>query len=159
MPGRSRSIAMVVLAAALAGCGVRPITGGTKGVLRVDGKFVSDLQVTVHQLAGGSLHAVGFGVTANDGSFRLVKNNATGPLWLTPGDYRITVESVGAPIRIANEYARADATPLKVSWSARDDRLNLDVSNSPERAVQALDHRSATALKPSVGDNGEDPIG
>ena len=42
-------------------------------------------QVTVHELEGGSTHPVGFGVTTRDGSFKLVKNGATGPLWLSPG--------------------------------------------------------------------------
>ncbi len=75
---RSRIMALVMVAAALAGCGVRPVTGGTKGVLRCAGKLLSDIQVTVYQVDGSSTQPIGFGVTTNDGSFRLVKNNASG---------------------------------------------------------------------------------
>ena len=79
---RSRIMALVMVAAALAGCGVRPVTGGTKGVLRCAGKLLSDIQVTVYQVDGSSTQPIGFGVTTNDGSFRLVKNNASGALAL-----------------------------------------------------------------------------
>jgi hypothetical protein len=130
---RSRFVALVVVAAALAGCGVRPVTGGTKGVLRCAGKLRSDIQVTVHQVDGNSTQPIGFGVTTNDGSFRLVKTNASGALWLSPGEYRCTLESAGAPIRLAKEYARPDTTPLKISWSASDSSLDLEVPAPPDR--------------------------
>ena len=68
--------ALVVLLPTLAGCGVRPVTGGTKGVLRYDGKLLSDIQVTVYQVAGGHTEPIGFGVTVNDGSFQLVQTGA-----------------------------------------------------------------------------------
>jgi hypothetical protein len=128
---RSRFLALVLIAAALPGCGVRPVTGGTKGVLRYGGKLLGDIQVTVHQVDGNSTQPIGFGVTANDGSFRLVKNNASGALWLSAGEYRCTLESAGAPIRVAKVYTKADTTPLKITWSASDKSLDLDASTSP----------------------------
>jgi hypothetical protein len=129
---KSRIMALLVVAAALPGCGVRPVTGGTKGVLRYGGKLLGDIQVTVHQVDGSSTQPIGFGVTANDGSFRLVKNGASGALWLSPGEYRCTLESAGAPIRLAKEYAKAETTPLKITWSAGDKSLDLEVPVSSD---------------------------
>ncbi len=130
-----RVLALVVLLPTLAGCGVRPVTGGTKGVLRYDGKLLSDIQVTVYQVAGGHTEPIGFGVTVNDGSFQLVQTGARGPLRLSPGQYRCTLESAGTPTRIATPYAHADTTPLVVSWSAGDKSLDLEapIPPSPER--------------------------
>lgn len=129
MSSTLKSLALVVVASTLAGCGARPVTGGTKGVLRYAGKSLSDIQVTIYQLEGGSPKLVGFGVTANDGSFRLMRNLASGALWLSPGEYCCTLESVGMPIRLPKEYASAETTPLKVSWSTADKSLNLEVPN------------------------------
>jgi hypothetical protein len=116
------------MASTLAGCGgVKPVTGGTIGTLRIGGELLSEIQVTVHEVEGTSMQAVGFGVTDRDGLFELVTNGAHGPLILPPGEYRFTLESAGAPVQIPKEYTQPDTTPLKVSWSGGDDDLNLDV--------------------------------
>jgi len=113
---------------ALPGCGrVKPVTGGTIGILHAGDDYLSDIQVTVHKVDGSSLQPIGFAVTAADGSFELVSNGAKGALWLSPGEYRCTLESAGAPVQIPKEYAQPDTTPLKVSWSAGDDELNLEI--------------------------------
>ena len=112
---------------ALAGCGVRPVTGGTKGTLRASGAPLGEVQVTVHQVAGSAIQPVGFGVSSRDGSFALVTNGAAGPLHLAPGEYRCTLESAGAPVKIPQEYTQAETTPLKISWTASDGGLNLEV--------------------------------
>ena len=121
---------MLTTSAALGCRGVKPVVGGTEGILRVDDEYVSDIQVTVHEVDGSSFQAIGFGVTDNDGIFRLVTNGANGPLTLPPGDYRCTVESVGAPIQFPTEYAQAKSTPLKISWSGEDRELELKVTGA-----------------------------
>lgn len=136
MSSALKSLILAAVASTLAGCGARPVTGGTKGVLLYAGKSLSDIQVTVYQLEGASPKLVGFGVTANDGSFHLMRNLARGALWLSPGEYCCTLESVGVPIRLPKEYARAETTPLKVSWSKADQSLNLEVP-SPSSVASA----------------------
>ena len=127
---RLRLAVLVACAFGLAGCGPKPITGGTPGTLAFEGKPVSDIRVTVHRRHGGQSEPIGFAVTANDGTFALVTNEARGPLRLTPGDYCFTLESVGPPVRIDKEYTKPDSTPLKVSWSAADTSLTLDVPSA-----------------------------
>ena len=119
--------ALAACVALLSGCGQRPDTGGTPGILTYHGKLPSDICVTVHRVEGSATEPIGFGVTANDGTFHLVTNAARGPLRLSPGEYRCTLESAGSPIRISKEYTKANSTPLKISWSADDTSLDLDV--------------------------------
>jgi hypothetical protein len=119
---------VLLVAAALPGCGgVKPVAGGTHGTLKVAGQLLSDIQVTVHQVEGGSTRPVGFGTTIADGIFELVTNGALGPLWLDAGEYRFTLESAGAPVQFPKEYTRADTTPLKRTWAGGDSNLELEV--------------------------------
>lgn len=107
--------------------GVKPITSGTDGVLHSGSVMLSDIQVTVHQVEGSTSTPIGFGVAGADGSFQLAVNEAKGPLTLVPGEYRCTLESVGAPVVILKEYTKPDTTPLKITWSASDRKLDLDI--------------------------------
>jgi hypothetical protein len=117
-----------VLLFAVPGCGgVKPVTGGTTGVLHSGNDKLSDIQITVHHVEGVSSKPIGFGVASTDGSFQLVTDGAKGPLHLTPGEYRCTLESVGATVVIPKEYAQADKTPMKITWSASDQKLDLDI--------------------------------
>ena len=112
----------------LAGCGgVKPVTGGTRGILHSGTDTFSEMQVTVHQIEGSEIHPIGFAVTKSDGAFELVSNDAEGPLVLTAGEYRCTLESAGAPLRFPKEYAKPETTPLKVTWSNGDVELDLKV--------------------------------
>ena len=122
-------IALVaILVAALPGCGgPQPVSGGTPGTLRVGSELLSDFQVTIHEVKGTSAEPVGFGVTRADGSFQLMTNGAQGPLWLSPGEYRCTLESAGAPLVIPKQYTQATTTPLQVTWSTDDENLELTV--------------------------------
>src|SRR5580765_446568 len=105
---------LVLPALILAGCGgTTPVVGGTKGVLQAGDELLGDIQITVHAKDGTAWKPLGFGVTAFDGSFELVTSGAKGPLWLSPGEYRCTLESAGAPVVIPLELTQADATPLK----------------------------------------------
>ncbi len=127
----SQRIGVIVfmIAAILPGCGrvAKPVTGGTAGVLHAGVAMLSDIQVTVHQVEGSSSKPIGFGVVGVDGSFQLALNEAKGPLTLAPGEYRCTLESVGAPVVILKEYTQPDTTPLKITWSTGDCKLDLDI--------------------------------
>jgi hypothetical protein len=120
-------LALLLIFAVLSGCGVRPVTGGTPGSVHAGDEFFSDIQVTVYQLDGAEMHAVGFGVTDGNGAFELVTNAARGPLRLACGEYRCTLESAGAPLAFPREYARAETTPLTISWADGDGELDLEV--------------------------------
>ena len=123
-----RWFVLLAFVAALPSCGgVKPVTGGTTGVLHAGDDFLSEFQVTVHEVEGSSTRPIGFGVTGPDGSFELVTNGAHGALWLSPGEYRCTLESAGAPVQFPKEYAQPNTTPLKISWSAGDEELDLEV--------------------------------
>ena len=122
-------VGLLFLATALAGCGgVKPVTGGTQGTLKVGGQLLSDIQVTVHRVDGDTIESIGFGTTDNDGVFELVTNGAKGPLWLEEGEYRFTLESAGAPVQFSPEYALPTKTPLRVSWAGSEQDLELTAS-------------------------------
>lgn len=111
------ALACVSLAAALPGCGPRPVRGGTAGQLRAAGKPLSEIQVTFFQNEGAVYQPIGFAITKTDGSFQLLQNQARGPLMLAAGDYRCTLESAGAPVKIPKQFAKPETSPLKVSWA------------------------------------------
>lgn len=128
MSHKFRLFVVLLFAVVLPGCGaVQPVSGGTTGTLRAGGEVLAEIQVTIHQVDAGSLRPIGFGVTDRDGWFELVTTGAQGPLWLSPGEYRCTLESAGSPIQIPSEYARAETTPLKVAWSAASSELDLEI--------------------------------
>lgn len=128
MSRKAEMFMLLLMATTLPGCGgVKPVVGGTEGTLKVAHQLLSDIQVTVHQVEGGSTRPVGFGTTIADGTFKLVTNGARGPLWLNPGEYRFTLESAGAPVEFPKEYTHADTTPLKLRWAGGDSDLELEV--------------------------------
>lgn len=121
---------LAAAAVSVSGCGgVQPVPGGTAGTLSFGDQIMSDIQVTVHQSDGGSWKPIGFGVTDREGWFELVSNGAQGALWLSPGEYRFTLDSAGAPVQIPQQYTRAESTPLKSSWSEQDDELELNLAS------------------------------
>jgi len=111
----------LILAAALlfTGCRgrVRAVSGGTPGVLDCGGQYLGDIQLSLYQLKGASFLSVGFAVTRPDGTFELHTNAAAGPLWLLPGKYRCTLESVGAPVQFSQPYHAPHTTPLELEWT------------------------------------------
>ncbi len=121
-------ILFAALLIALPGCGVQPVTGGTPGELIVGGQPLSDIQITLYQADGTTYQPIGFAVSALDGSFALFTNGAAGPLNLNPGEYRCTLESAGAPVQIPPAYAKAETTPLVVTWNDGDALLKLEVA-------------------------------
>jgi hypothetical protein len=117
---------LILPALILAGCGgATPVAGGTTGVLHAGDELLGDIQITVHAKDGTVWKPLGFGVTAFDGSFELVTSGAKGPLWLSPGEYRCTLESAGAPVAIPAELSQAETTPLKITRTAETAALDL----------------------------------
>lgn len=114
------------------GCGPRSVKGGTQGILIVNDEAWPDLQLTVHQWEENSGEIIGFAVTKGDGSFELLLNGAEGPLWLTPGDYRFTLETVGPPMKIPKIFTQPETTPLKINWTGADPRLEFHVQLNPQ---------------------------
>jgi hypothetical protein len=88
----------------------------------------SDINITVHRSSAGSFHPIGFGLTDVEGKFILYQTGAAGPLWLEPGDYVFTLESVGPAIAFPKEYLRPQSTPLKLSWTADSKSADLTLS-------------------------------
>ncbi|MBI1311078.1 hypothetical protein GC176_07195 [bacterium] len=109
---------LVVMLAMLSGCGQRPITGGTSGVLLTDGNPIPDVLVRIYSTDADT--SLGYAVTSGDGSFELVAQDSTGPLHLEPGSYIMVLESVGAPTELPEEYLDRDSTPLKMEWTSGD---------------------------------------
>lgn len=113
--------------ALFAGCGPRSVAGGTPGRLRAGADVLAEIQVTIHRGTGASREIVGFGITADDGTFALRTPGARGPLRLPKGQYRITVESVGNPIQLPAELLDPQSTPWRLDWSPIDGSLELDL--------------------------------
>jgi len=111
----------------LTGCGqhVPAVTGGTQGILECEGQKIGDVQLTLYPGEGTATAPVGFAVTQLDGTFELYKMGATGPLWLPAGQYRCTLESVGAPVQIPSRYMKPETTPLTVDWTEGMDHLHI----------------------------------
>lgn len=121
--------ALVLLTTMLIGCGgPQHVVGGTTGTLHAGSVMLGDIQVTVHRVAGTTPEIVGMGITQASGHFELVLPGAKGPLHLTPGEYRVTVESVGpVPLRFPKDYGSPEKTPLHVKWTADNTQLDLEV--------------------------------
>jgi len=120
---RFLSLGMLVL---FLGCGPRPTTGGTPGTFQYGGLPRVDVQIQLHRQP--SQEHVGFGVTTADGKFQLISPDAKGPLFLSPGEYSITLESVGTdPVLFPTEYTSPTTTPLRHVWSASDTSLDIQI--------------------------------
>jgi len=116
---------------AIAGCGgsdaVGTPTGGTTGKVHNGRDPLFGIQVTVHQVDGDSLEPVGVAAARLDGTFELVTMDGIEACQLPPGEYRCTVESVGAPLVIPKEFAEPRTTPLKILLSRDDEAIDLDI--------------------------------
>ena len=119
--------AVALLGPLLVGCGPSPVVGGTSGVLRAGGEPLGDIQVTVYQPKDAAWQPIGFADTAIDGTFRLLLSGAAGPLELAPGEYRFTLQSVGAPVIVPKELTDVGTTPLRASWNNEQAQLTLSL--------------------------------
>ena len=120
---------MLTVVVAMTGCSraPKPVKGGTNGELQQAGNPIGDIQVRVYQEDGNSYEVVGFADTNGEGQFQLLVPEGDGPLYLGPGDYCFTLNSVGSRIPIPKEYGKPETTPLKVSWSVSDETLQLEL--------------------------------
>lgn len=104
----------------------QPVTGGTAGVLIAGDQPVPDFEVKVYEATGSTL--IGIGLTSYDGSFKLVQPTGDSSLWLSEGEYRITLESLGAATpKMSPAYASPSKTPLKVQWKSDSQSLDLKI--------------------------------
>lgn len=126
-------VGMVSWMCLLTGCGGPcPTAGGTEGVLHAGSQTLPDIQVRFYTAETHELLA--FAVTASDGSFALLKPDASAPVWLPTGSYKVTVESVG-PVTLAfpDDYSNPRTSPLIVNWDREQRWLDLEV---PEPIVR-----------------------
>jgi hypothetical protein len=131
-----RCLIISVVPAILAGCGggSSPAKGGTPGTLAFGANVSSDIRVTIHRRASGGFEVLGFANTAADGTFVLYNSGATEPLWLEPGNYAFTLESIGPPIEFPKEFTQPESTPLKVKWESDMSSIRLDAP--PELLIE-----------------------
>lgn len=127
--GERWSAALILCGVLAIGCGPRPIVGGTRGSLRGGEQPLGEVQVSVFASEQGVWTLIGSAITTDDGGFALVTPGAQGPLQLPAGEYRCTLESAGAPIRIPPEYLQPETTPLRVVRS--DDAAPLELATPP----------------------------
>lgn len=120
---------LVLLFCQLTGCGsvARGVVGGTAGELHSGDQPLGDMVITVHQVDGESLEPIGFADARADGTFELVTMAADAPVRLTPGEYRCTIESSGAPLFIPREFRSPETTPLKIEWTESDNLIELNM--------------------------------
>ena len=131
-----RGIILTVAVVVLAGCGggSAPAKGGTPGTLTFGSNVSSDIRVSIHRSVSGGFEVLGFANTAADGTFVLYNSGATEPLWLEPGDYAFTLETIGPPVEFPEEFTRPESTPLKVTWASDMSSIRLDAP--PELLIE-----------------------
>jgi hypothetical protein len=116
-----------------AGCsGDKSVPGGTKGRVTVDGQPWPEIQVTVYRNESNDSLKLGFGVTREGGLVELLAEDAEGPLWLTPGEYVVTAESIGPPLKIAPDCHDDRKSPLRLII-ADGEPFTLDVPTHKRR--------------------------
>ena len=114
----------LLLAITATGCGPVQIEGGTPGRLSSGGNPIRDVELSLYPAAAAQ--RIGYGVTGPEGDFHLITADSVGSLDLPPGSYRVTLESIGAPVELPSVYADRQSTPLHVAWPAGE-RIELDV--------------------------------
>lgn len=124
-----KMIAACSLILVSAGCtGSQAVAPGTRGVIHAGGAALSDVQVTVHRTVGSTYEPIGHGVSSPTGEFGLIQTAGAGSLWLEPGEYAFTLESVGPePLAWPVDYSRPESTPLTRTWTENDESLDLVV--------------------------------
>ncbi len=125
-----RTIALLLVCSHLflSGCGAMPtqVVGGTAGSLTAGELPIPDFEIKVYK--AGSTVPLGLGTTGKDGTFQLMEPKGGSPLWLAPGEYVFTLESLGpVPPPLSPAYMNATKTPLKVNRKAADQSLELKI--------------------------------
>jgi hypothetical protein len=127
-------VAVCWLLICLSGCGSSstPAVGGTPGSLKFGTTVTSDIRLSVHLNQSGSFLSTGFATTASDGSFVLYSPDAKAPLWLEPGEYSFTLESIGPSLQLPDAYKKPELSPLKITWTSDMKSVDLEV---PEKLL------------------------
>ncbi|MCH9653674.1 MAG: PepSY domain-containing protein [Planctomycetes bacterium] len=112
------SVAFLLLS--MSGCGANLLEQGTEATVTVAGEPIIDVRVTVFLMQDGQPVELGSAVSREEGKLKFIQPKAAGPLVLGPGDYRFTVETVGAPLVIPKEYRAPATTPLQVTMPSTD---------------------------------------
>ena len=126
---RTFGLLMLFLPILCLGCsqGPSPAKGGTPGIFRIGNSTTSEILLHVHRKMPGGFEEIGFGQTADDGSFVLYNSDASSPLWLESGHYSFTVESIGAPLKFPKQYLTPQTSPLQIQWTDQDTLPTLEV--------------------------------
>lgn len=118
----------LTIGVASAGCSEPPsVRGGNIGRVTVGGQSWPEVQVTIYRGPATDALKLGFGVTNAEGRIELLAEEATGPLWLVPGDYLATAESIGPPLEIAPACRDVAKTPLRFTIGNGQSEFALDV--------------------------------
>ncbi|MCA9130487.1 MAG: carboxypeptidase regulatory-like domain-containing protein [Planctomycetales bacterium] len=105
---------MVATLVVTTGCSQQGTAGGTRGRLTSDGVPLPQMQVTVFDAHSNSI-ATGF--TQNNGQFELVSLDGAEPVLLSPGEYRWTLQTVGAEVDIPKRLTDPASSDLAVEWN------------------------------------------
>lgn len=130
-----RRLCAIVLAAVtvVSGCTKDDsVRGGTTGRVTMGGEPFPEIQVTVFRGEPNDALKLGFGVTGMDGRVELLAEEATGPLWLIPGEYLVTVESIGPTLAIPRDCLDVKRTPLRLTIGEDSTEFTLDIALSPK---------------------------
>lgn len=119
----------VLSACVLTGCGSRrEISGGTVGLLRVDGQPVGDVLISVHHHEQVDARPLGIAITDEAGRFELRTQDPVAPLSLYSGTYRFTVESVGdIYLEWPPAFSDPSDTPIVLNLTSSGQSLVIDV--------------------------------
>lgn len=117
---------LTLLAALLAGCGPPPtIEGGTPGKLHTEEQPLGEVRITVFDLDG---HPQAFAVSDRQGNFQLRKEATLEGVHLSPGIYRLTIESAGEFRMIwPKKYRSPEKSPLELKWTEDQTEIDLNV--------------------------------
>lgn len=120
------SIVLTLLASLFYGCGSPPaIPGGTPGRIHTDGQPLGEVRVTVF---GQNGQPQAFAVSDRQGNFQLRQEATLEGVHLTPGTYRLTIESAGEfPMLWPKAYRSPTKSPLEIEFQAEQAEIDLNV--------------------------------
>lgn len=99
-------------------------SSGTPGILTSADQPVAEFELKIYE--SGQSTPLGIGVTGLDGRFQLSKPDGTGGCQLAPGEYYVSVVSIGAALlKLPASYGDPQKTPLKIKWKAEDSELKI----------------------------------
>ncbi|HWL08283.1 MAG TPA: hypothetical protein VNQ76_07760 [Planctomicrobium sp.] len=124
-------IVLIVSVMQMEGCSEpREIPGGTPGIIRIDSKGIADVQVTAYRKNQDQrFEPVAIGISGRNGEFELRKQDALEAVWLEPGEYRFTVESIGdIHIPWSPEFRNPEKTSLRQTRTDQDHKKLIELS-------------------------------